>query len=123
MEFFRRTTKIDFMRIKSITALLSLLMVIGSSLSLLIYGINWSLDFTGGIIVELGYEQEAPLPKIREILHQANYSEAVVQSFGSPKDVIIKIASRSGIDEKVVAADIIQKLTNDGTRVELRRVD
>lgn len=122
MEFFRRATKIDFMKIKSITAGISLLMIIFSFTSLYLNGINWSLDFTGGIIVELGYEQAAPLSKIRDVL-KADYHEAIVQSFGSPKEVVVKLASRPGVDEKVVAANIIKELTKDGSKVELRRVD
>ncbi|MBP9721761.1 MAG: protein translocase subunit SecF [Gammaproteobacteria bacterium] len=123
MEFFRRTTKIDFLRIRSITAVLSCLVVVASIVCLCIKGINWSLDFTGGIVVELGYKEEAPLPKIRSILQSANYHEAIVQSFGSPKEVIIRLAARKDTDEKVIAQDIIKLLTNDGTAVELRRVD
>jgi len=123
MEFFRKTTKIDFMKIKSITAILSILMVILSCTTLLVKGINWSLDFTGGIVVELGYNTDAPLSKIRETLKNANYPDAIVQSFGSPKEVIIRLASRTGVDEKVVAANIIKVLTQDGTQVILRRVD
>ncbi len=123
MEFFRKKTNIDFLKIKNITAILSLLMITVSFASLYFKGINWSLDFTGGIVVELGYTQDAPLPKIRENLKTAGYHDAVVQSFGSPKEVIIRLASREGVDEKVVAANIIQELTKDGTNVQLRRVD
>jgi len=108
MEFFGRTTNVDFMRIRSITAIFSLFMVVASFAALLTYGINWGLDFTGGIVVELGYEQDAPLPKIREDLRKADYPDAVVQSFGSPKDVIIRLAPREGVDEKVVANNIIK---------------
>lgn len=123
MEFFKRTTNIDFMRIKGISAIISIVMVIGSFAALYINGITWGLDFTGGIVVELGYKQEAPLPKIREAMRNANYSDAVVQSFGSPKDVIIRLAPREGIDEQVIAQGIVSVLKADGTELELRRVD
>jgi preprotein translocase subunit SecF len=123
MEFFRRITKIDFMQIRKITAVLSLIMVLFSFSALYIKGINWGLDFTGGIVVELGYAEDALLPKIRDTLHSADFSDAIVQSFGSPKEVIIRLAPREGIDEKVVAANVIKALTADGAKIELRRVD
>lgn len=123
MEFFRRTTNIDFMRIRGITAVVSIVMVLGSFFALYTNGINWGLDFTGGIVVELGYKQDAPLPKIRDAMRDANYADAVVQSFGSPKDVIIRLAPREGIEEQVIAKNIISVLTADGTEIDLRRVD
>lgn len=123
MEFFKRTTSIDFMRIRGVTAVISILMVLGSFVALYTKGINWGLDFTGGLVVELGYVEDAPLPKIREVMRNADYHDAVVQSFGSPKDVIIRLAPREGINEQVVAQNILTTLTADGTKLELRRVD
>lgn len=123
MEFFKRTTNIDFMRIRGITAVISLIMVAGSFIALYSNGINWGLDFTGGLVVELGYVEDAPLPQIREAMRNANYPDAVVQSFGSPKDVIIRLAPRDGINEQVVAENIVSTLRADGTKLELRRVD
>lgn len=123
MEFFRRTTHIDFLKIRGITAFISVVVVIASFAALYIKGVNWGLDFTGGIVIELGYNEDAPLPKIREQMRSANYPDAVVQSFGSTKDVIIRLAPREGINEQVIADDIMHNLTKDGTKVELRRVD
>ncbi len=122
MEFFPKTTRIDFMRIRGLTAIVSGILIIASFVSIYLKGINWSLDFTGGIVVELGYEQDAPLTEIRNRL-KTDYSEAVVQSFGSPKEVIIRLAARKDVNEKVVAENIIKLLTSTGDKVELRRVD
>lgn len=122
MEFFPKTTRIDFMRIRGLTAVVSGLLIIASFVSIYFKGINWSLDFTGGIVVELGYEQDAPLTEIRNRL-KTDYSEAVVQSFGSPKEVIIRLAARKDVNEKVIAENIIKLLTSTGEKVELRRVD
>lgn len=123
MEFFRKTTHIDFLKIRGITAVISVVMVLLSSVALYNHGINWGLDFTGGIVVELGYTEDAPLTQIRDAMQSANYPDAVVQSFGSTKDVIIRLAPREGINEQEIAKNILSVLTSDGTRVELRRVD
>ena len=123
MEFFRKVTNIDFLRIRMVTAIISAVLVIASCVTVAVKGINWGLDFTGGIIVELGYKQDAPLAPIREKLHSSSYHDAVVQSFGSPKEVVIRLAPRAGVKEQEVANDIIKVLTTDGSEVELRRVD
>jgi len=123
MEFFRKKTNIDFMKIRSITAVFSAAMMIASFVILFSKGINWGLDFTGGIVIEIGYEQDAQLPKIRETLREANYTDAVVQSFGSPKDVIVRLAPRENMDEKAIASSIIDVLKSEGAKLTLKRVD
>lgn len=123
MEFFHKKTNINFMKIRGITAVISILMILISFAVLFTKGINWGLDFTGGIVIELGYKQDAPLANIREKLRSSEYPDAVVQSFGSPKDVIVRLAPRDNIDEKSVASNLINILQADGTQLELKRVD
>lgn len=123
MEFFKKTTKIDFMKIRFMSALFSTILVLASFAALFTKGINWGLDFTGGIVIELGYHQDASLPDIRDKLKKADYHDVIVQSFGTPKDVIIRLAPREGVDEKVVAANIVSVLTKDGSKVDLKRAE
>jgi preprotein translocase subunit SecF len=125
MEFFHKQTKIDFMKIRGITAVLSAAMIVLSIAFLVFKGINWGLDFTGGIIVEVSYTQDAPINKIRESLKASEFHDAVVQTFGSPKDVVIKLGPREKASEKSIAEQIIKILTTDagGSEVELKRVD
>lgn len=129
MEFFKRKTSIDFLRIKNYTAIFSLALMVLSFLSLYFKGINWGLDFTGGIVVEMHYKEDANLPLTRTALQKAGYEDAIVQSFGSAQDIIIRLAPRANVKEQKVANDIYtllksqEKEHNPKNVIELRRVD
>lgn len=91
MEFFKKTTKIDFMRARWITAAISAILVIGSLASLAINGLNLGLDFTGGVQLELKYAQPAELSQIREQLKEAGFVENEVKTYGSTQDVLVTL--------------------------------
>jgi len=129
MEFFKRKTHIDFLKIRSYTAVFSLLLLICSLVTLSIKGINWGLDFTGGIIIEMHYKKDADLPLTRDVLRKSGYEDAIVQSFGSAQDIIIRLAPRINVKEQKVANDIFDVLKKSEEQrdpsniIELRRVD
>jgi len=129
MEFFKRKTHIDFLKIRGYAAIFSLVLLLFSLSSLYIKGINWGLDFTGGIIVEMHYKKDADLPLTRDVLRKAGYEDAIVQSFGSAQDIIIRLAPRINVKEQKVANDIFNLLKKSEAQrdssniIELRRVD
>jgi preprotein translocase subunit SecF len=123
MEFFHLDTHIDFMRIRFVTALMSAALCFISLFSLFYHGLNWGLDFTGGIVVELEYPQDANLSQIRTQLRGAHYEDAIVQSFGSTRSVMVRLAPRAGVTEQAVAEEILTVLKRLEAHVELRRVD
>jgi preprotein translocase subunit SecF len=99
MEFFNPNSKIDFMGARRWTALFSLLIFILSIAALLIHGLKWGLDFTGGTQIEVSYPEAADLPLIREGLSRVGFKEAQVVSYGTSKDVLISIAPRQDMDQ------------------------
>jgi preprotein translocase subunit SecF len=108
MELFKRTTNIDFLGLRKWAALLSSLLFLGSILSLIIFGLNWGLDFTGGAQIQVSYSQPADVTAIRVQLQKAGFNEAVVQTYGTAEDVLISIAPRKGVDQQKLANQIIQ---------------
>lgn len=82
---------INFMGVRQVAFALTLLLTLASLASLAIKGLNFGLDFTGGTLIELSYEQPAQLDKVRGQLQQAGYPEAVVQSFGASTDVLVRL--------------------------------
>ena len=82
---------INFMGARHIAAVISLLMVVASLASLADRGLNFGLDFTGGTLIELNYEQAADLNKIGRQLQEGAYPDAVVQSFGAVNDVLVRM--------------------------------
>ncbi len=82
------------------------------------------LDFTGGIVVEAGFEQQADLPKIRTALAADGFPDAIVQYFGTSTEVMIRIAPRADVDQAVVGEQIIKSIQKvEKGEVTKRRVE
>ncbi|MCK5893866.1 MAG: protein translocase subunit SecF [Endozoicomonadaceae bacterium] len=111
---------IGFMRLGTFATVLSILLVVGSLVSLGVNGINWGLDFTGGTLVELSYDKPADVSNIRDQLEQMGYSDTVVQEFGSEQEVLIRISG----DEATLGQRVSSSLAKqyDG-KVIVRRVE
>ncbi|WP_163835121.1 protein translocase subunit SecF [Spartinivicinus ruber] len=109
---------LNFMGGRVVAAALSIALVLGSIISLFSSQLQFGLDFTGGTLIELGYDKTADLENIRKELQSAGYPDAVVQDFGSDKDVLVRIAGDKPSLGNDVAA--ILKSSYDG-EIELRR--
>jgi preprotein translocase subunit SecF len=91
MEFLSKTTHIDFMGKRKIGAILSAVLMVVSLGSLATRGLNFGIEFTGGVVIEAGFPDTADLTAIRAGLGQAGFPEAIVQNFGSSRDVVIQM--------------------------------
>ncbi len=124
MALFKRTLNIDFMSRRRVAIRFSALLLLVAIFSLGFRGLNFGIDFTGGTLLEVGYSQAADINSIRATLKQAGFAEAVVQNFGTSKDVLVRIAPREGIDKSELGNQILASLRKDsGDRVDLRRVE
>lgn len=83
----------NFMGPRKILAAISIIMLLVSIGSLAINGLKFGLDFTGGSLVEIGYEEAADLGEIRETLEAAGYPDVTVQTFGAATDVLIRLGA------------------------------
>jgi len=110
MEFFNPNSKIDFMGARKWTALFSALIFLISISALVIYGLKWGLDFTGGTQIEVSYPQAADLATIRDNLYKVGFKEAQVVSYGTSKDVLISIAPRADLDQSSLVNKVMQQL-------------
>lgn len=124
MEFFKRTN-IDFMRIRWPAIWLSTAINLIGIGSMIFHGFNFGLDFTGGTVVEVGYQQPADLVQVRRALTEGGFKEAGVQHFGSTREVLIRlppVAAGSGADlgDRVVAT---LNVSAGADQVQLRRVE
>ncbi|MDR6233298.1 protein translocase subunit SecF [Pseudomonas oryzihabitans] len=82
---------INFMGVRNIAFAITALLTLLALFSWFYKGLNFGLDFTGGTLIELRYEQPADLSKIRQELHSSGFEEAVVQSFGATTDVLVRL--------------------------------
>ncbi len=114
---------IDFFGRRRIATVISLALVIISIASLGWRGLNMGIDFTGGVLLEVGYETDADLGAIRSRLAGADYGNAQVQNFGAARDVLIRILPREGVDAKGQGEEILGVLRAGGKQVDLRRAE
>lgn len=91
MEFFKANTHIPFLKWRKITTIFSIVLIIVSLSSLFVRGLNFGIDFTGGTLVEITYDESADVDQVRGILTNNGFSDAQVQYFGSARDVLVRI--------------------------------
>jgi len=102
----------------------SLLLMIVSIGSIAIKGLNLGIDFTGGYLIEAGYQSDVNLDKVRTALADADFKDAQVQNFGSSKDIIVRIAPREDINKATIGDNILTVLTTTSEQeVNMRRVE
>lgn len=127
MELFKRVGSFPFMHHAHVISALSAVLMVISIGSLAFRGLNFGIDFTGGVLVEVGYQQEANLEAIRTRLAAGGYPEAQVQNFGTARDVLIRLPPRSGQEGAAagnqLGQQIIGLLADSGQQVDLRRVE
>lgn len=113
----------DFMSKRKIALVASATMLVVSVASLLFLGINRGLGFTGGVLVEVGFETPIDPAEIRSLLEQSGYDNAVVQILGSETDIVIRVPPGDDVDQSNVGTDIHELLEDAYTTVDLRRSD
>ncbi|WP_269518996.1 protein translocase subunit SecF [Alteromonas sp. BMJM2] len=123
MQLLKLSDTVNFMRLRVPAMVLSTVLILGSFVSLGVNSLNWGLDFTGGTLIEVGYEDSANLESIRAQLNNADFEDAIVQNFGSSQEVLIRIAPRDGIKAVTIGNQVVDALRADGTTVDMRRIE
>ena len=88
MEFFKFKKDIAFMKHASLLNVLSIFVFIASIIFISYKGLHFSIEFTGGTVIEVSYESGAPIEEIRAKLKREGFEDFQVQRFGSSKDVL-----------------------------------
>lgn len=123
-QILKAESTIDFLRWSKFAFVFSLLMIGASIFTLSTKSLNWGLDFTGGTLIEVGFEQPAHLESIRAALDEKGFGDAIVQNFGSARDVMVRLSPREDISGETLGNQIIAAI-KDGTgeAVEMRRIE
>jgi preprotein translocase subunit SecF len=115
---------IDFMRWSKVAFVFSLVMIATSIFTLSTKWLNWGLDFTGGTLIEVGFERPADLEEIRTSLEAKGFGDATVQNFGSARDVMVRLRPREGASSETLGNQILTALQEGtGDNVEMRRIE
>ncbi|MCR2062212.1 protein translocase subunit SecF [Campylobacter helveticus] len=123
MQFFSEKKIYDFMKMRFVAISLSFVLFFGSIYLLFERGLQFGIDFSGGTLVQLRYENAAPIPQIREILTQSNqFQNLSVTEFGSAEEITIRFLGSNENLGNDMGAYIVSLLKDTG-KFELRRVD
>ncbi|MCJ7452692.1 MAG: protein translocase subunit SecF, partial [Steroidobacteraceae bacterium] len=123
MELFHKTTRYPFMAMRKRWYAVSAVLMLGSLLSLAVQGLNFGIDFTGGVVMEFTFPQPADLEKVRGDLDRAGFGDAAVQSFGTARDVLVRLLPRDNEDVNVVGQNVLAAMQGSAPGVELRRTE
>lgn len=109
----------DFMGRRKFAYLFSAVLMLGSIAGLAVKGLNLGIDFTGGTLVELGYSENADLDAIRAALAASEFGDAMVQTFGSPADVLVRLPQSTAAGDAQVSSRVLEILPG----AEMRRLE
>ena len=119
----KATMNINFMAARKPLGVVSLLLVIASVVLLVTRGLNLGLDFTGGTTVVVKSPVDVELSQARADLADSGFSDAVVQHYGSPKEVNIRVAPKDGDDADTIGHDVYAALKLHNEELELLKVE
>jgi preprotein translocase subunit SecF len=132
MDLFKIETKINFMGPRKAFMFMSVLLVAAALALILTRGLNWGIDFTGGLLIEMGYVEAVELDGVRETLAEVGHDNAVVQHFGTASDVLIRLsvteaetaaADAGDLSPGELSGPILAALQAADPTVEVRRVE
>ena len=121
MELFKIRRDIPFMRHVTILNAISIVFFLLAVLFLFTRGLNLSVEFTGGTVMEFSYAQPADLGKTRQAIEELGFSEPQVQNFGTSRDVLIRLPLKEGVSAAKQAEQVLAALKKHDPSVELRR--
>jgi preprotein translocase subunit SecF len=123
MEFFKIRRTIPFMRHALTFNIISLITFILAVFFLITKGLHYSVEFTGGTVMEVSYKDTADVDRIRNALDKAGFKDTAVQNFGSSRDVLIRMPLIQGQSSADLSQKVIKVLTAENKDAELRRVE
>ena len=123
MEFFRIKRDIPFMRHALALNVVSLVLFLAAVGFLVGRGLHFSIEFTGGTVMEVAFPQAADLPKVRETVGGLGFSEVQVQNFGTARDVMIRLSLDRGATSAQQSEKVMAALKAVDPGAELRRVE
>jgi len=125
MRFLNRKTHIDFMGKRKLAFTLSAIFIVLSVSTLVLRGLNFGLDFTGGMLIEVSYPSAPQISEVRANLESAELDDAVVQTFGTASDIVVRVPPRSEEESDAELSTVVLGALQQGVEGEIvmRRVE
>ncbi|MDO6488024.1 protein translocase subunit SecF [Colwellia sp. 6_MG-2023] len=124
MQILQLKETVSFMKYRKFAMVFSALLMMAAAYSLAVNKLNFGLDFTGGTLIEIGFEEAADLQKLRQLMEDNNHEDAKVQFYGSSRDVVIRLGLRDDVKAEMLGNEILAIL-EEGThqKVDMRRIE
>ena len=125
MRIIKEKTSIDFLgkSRRNLALVISAILIVVSIGSLATRGLDFGIDFTGGVLLEVGYSETANLEGIRARLSDADYADYRVTRFGADTDVQVRLPPQIGVEPDAIRDSLRNILAADDPNVDLRRVE
>ena len=126
IRLFPDTMNIDFLRHRIFAAIMSAIIILGSLGLIATKGLNFGIDFTGGMMIEVQVEPAPDIALMRENLNALDLGDVSIQEFGSPIDILIRVPQQDGgSDAQKAAENAIRDTLNDmeESNIDYRRVE
>lgn len=123
MQLFKQVPGFKFMNKATVTTILSSVLFIGSFISFGVRGLNLGIDFTGGVLVEVGFAEAPDLNNVRHQLQTLGFGEPQVQNIGSAREVLIRLPPAEEADSGKLGQQIVEVLQQGNPDVSLRRIE
>ena len=124
MRILKSNLNLDIMGKRKIALLFSAVVLLISIAALVVRGLEFGIDFTGGTLIEVGYEEDVSLDSVRQVLAGNGFDDAQVQQFGTPKDILIRLQPREGVKSAELSDQVFSALSSAAEgQVDLRRVE
>ncbi len=115
---------IDFMRWRYVGLVLSTLINVGALVALATQGLNFSIEFTGGTVIELAFKEPPQLDEVREKLKTSDFGAGLVQNFGGPRNVLVRLPPvDTATGAEAASKDIGLRIQKVLPEAEVRRVE
>ena len=125
MQLIRPDINIDFLGKRKIAMGASTLLILASLAFLVVRGLNFGIDFTGGTLVEVRFSEPPAISDVRDALKPAGYGTAVIQEFGGPEEILIRAQNQEEKESSTISTEILGALSSTFGKdaVEMRRVE
>jgi preprotein translocase subunit SecF len=124
MNILKSNLNIDFNKYRPIATVFSIILLIASLTSVVLKGVNLGLDFTGGTLIEVRYENDVNRDKVQQQLTEAGFEKSVVQYFGTSKDITIRLGVQADKKSDEIGNMVLTVLrTGEESKVTMRRIE
>lgn len=121
---FDENNYVRWMDYRKHTTWLSIVCAVIAFSAVFINGFNWGLDFTGGTLVEVHFEQPADMDKVRTVLEDNDFSDAIVQRYGTQQDILVRLPPQSDMDSETLAVGLSTVFSEQiDNPMEIKRVE